>query len=1800
MQELLIYQGKETLIQLNPSKQHITKTLQREYSSKIELHQIKNEYNILQNVDIQGVRKVIDYQKTEEKSQIILEYVEGKNLRDFLTEESLNLVEKIEIFIKLTQIVSRIHQLGIIHKDLNPANVLITANREVYVIDFGISSKFSLKRPNLGNPEKLEGTLHYISPEQTGRMNRSVDYRTDLYALGATFYELLTGRTVFTEQEAIDLVHAHLAKIPQNPTEINQEIPTTLAQIILKLLAKNSEDRYQSAFGVAKDLEKCLAFLEKGEVLTEFTLGTEDFSGKLQIPEKLYGREKEIQAILEAFERVKGGAVELTLVAGYSGTGKSVLVSETHPSLASTKGYFVEGKFDQFQKNIPFSAWIQIFKNFVNLLLTENEETLKYWKNTILKTVGEGGVLTEVIPNLEVVIGEQPPVVALSGQEAQNRFNYVMQNFVKAITNEEYPLIIFIDDLQWADLASLNLLKTLVTDKESTHLFCIAAYRDNEVSPTHPLVSSIQEIEEKSQNINEIKIENLSIEAVLEMLAETLNLPKSDKLKKLNQNIFSKTQGNAFFTHQFLKNLYEEELLKFDFQTKTWTWENSKIQEANFTDNVVEFMTKKVENLPQKTRRLLELAACIGNKFDLETLQIIAKQKEVFKELEVTILEELIVPIKTQEYKFAHDRIQQATYLLIPQEKRQITHLKIGQLLYGSSSEDYIEKNIFSIVNHYNLAIDILKEEDRKIALKLNQIASLRAKTSASFDGTLKYIEVAQRLLPEDSWSFDYDNTLNVYKILLEAKLLNNQFEGLESEIRQVLKEVKDKIDRIDFLLILRGLKATFAKYKEAIEVTLEALSLFDIHLPDDEILMEEGQKKLEETLQKLDKENLTHQILSPPLNPSKEQNLTLFLLAQVTDIAYIRGDIPLLFYVNSMAALYALKHGTLPNSPLALIRFCLILAVSGFYQLAYDIAKITLKLAKQTDNMPSLPSINFILGCFLNHWIKPIGESYEYLTNAIQLGREAGDLQFGQYAIPMLMDNKYAAGVNLNTLKEEQIDDYLQEVLKANNIISITHTVLLIWAVQRLTNEEPIAINLLGKELNEQQCEAFCIQNELHQPLSSYYCFNIENLFMLEQYDEVFTTIQKVTPILHHSALISVFSYPNYYGSLLASKQYEQTQDPNLLETIQTNQNQMKVWAENCPENFLHKYQLVEAEKARNEGKSWYLVLELYEEAIENAKQNNFTQDVALANELCSKYLIALGKETMAEGYLRKAYQLYKHWGTTAKTTQLKEKYPDILNRRKSSSRTVTKTLASQQFHYVGDTLASTSASTTNRDLDLDTVLKANTSLSQQVRLKDLIEEMLELLSKNSGANKITFLRKQEEHWWVDADKENEQNLIKQSRVFENYTALPKQVITYVMRSKDFILLDDISQSQKFGKDPYFQERDSKSIFVIPVKKQEELLAILYLENNLNTGVFHQKRYQLVNALVTQLAISMENTLLYENLEQKVQERTLELQEAYEETQVMNEELRQTQEELQTQRDYVEERNQELKKYNQKLQSSEVILREMNDRIQHKNKELEQSNSQISLSINSAKTIQEAILPYDAKFEKYFEDYFIINRPKDVVSGDFYWIKRQLKEFREKIILVVADCTGHGVPGAFMTLIGTNLLDKIITVEGLHHPDLILEALHKEVQYFLKQKDTQNNNGMDAVVITLEKIQGTRVKLTFSGAKNNLLVYNNRELQELKGTRKSIGGIQNEEKRFENQEVILEGGDLLYLGSDGLEDQNNSKRKKFGRNRIKSIIQENYHLPLSEQKQKFEQALGQHMEGTLQRDDILWIGLQL
>ncbi|HEY9610043.1 serine/threonine-protein kinase PknK, partial [Allocoleopsis sp.] len=671
-----LYDGARTRVYRgrceSSQKPIVIKLLKSEYPSFNELMQFRNQYTIAKNLDLPGLVKPIALVNYHNGFALVMEDIGGVSLKDWgerrqagFSEASQppitpSLSEFFNIAIQVTQTLEGLFKNRIIHKDIKPQNILINPEtKAVKVIDFSISSLLPKQNQEIQNPNVLEGTLAYMSPEQTGRMNRGIDYRTDFYSLGVTFYELLTGQLPFQSTDPMELVHCHIARIPTAPIQLVPSIPVMVNDIVMKLMAKTAEERYQTAFGLRYDLELCRQQWQDTGRIRQFTLGERDICDRFVIPEKLYGREAEVATLLAAFDRVAGredaeieeSQIELMLVAGFSGIGKTAVVNEVHKPIVRQRGYFIKGKFDQFKRDIPFSAWVQAFQNLIRQLLTESTTTLVQWKAKILEALGENGqVMIDVIPELELLIGQQPPVPELDGSAAQNRFNLLFRKFIRVFTTKEHPLVIFLDDLQWADSASLKLMQLLMGEASGRYLLLIGAYRDNEVNPTHPLMLTLDEIRKAEGTVNQITLAPLNTLSLNCLIADTLNC-SPERAVPLTELVQQKTKGNPFFSNQFLKSLHEDGLITFappesSLSKGGWQCDIATVRALALTEDVVEFMAVQLQKLPIHTQNVLKLAACIGNQFDLATLAIVDEKspEETALNLWKALQERLILP----------------------------------------------------------------------------------------------------------------------------------------------------------------------------------------------------------------------------------------------------------------------------------------------------------------------------------------------------------------------------------------------------------------------------------------------------------------------------------------------------------------------------------------------------------------------------------------------------------------------------------------------------------------------------------------------------------------------------------------------------------------------------------------------------------------------------------------------------------------------------------------------------------------------------------------------------------------------------------------------------------------------------------------------------------------------------------------------------------------------------------------------------------------------------------------------------
>ncbi|NDJ20895.1 AAA family ATPase [Nostoc sp. B(2019)] len=1509
-----LYNGSRTLVyrafRESDQKPVVIKLLKNPYPSFTELVQFRNQYTIAKNLNLPGIIQTYSLEPYQNSSALVMEDFGGISLKEWSgkCKDGVSLTEFFEIAIALCNTLDLLYRHRIIHKDIKPANILIHPDtKQVKLIDFSIASLLPRETQTLMSPNVLEGTLGYLSPEQTGRMNRGIDYRTDFYSLGVTFYELLLGSLPFQSNDAMELVHCHIAK---QPTPLEQfKIPKSISDIVMKLMAKNAEDRYQSALGLRYDLEICLHQLQKIGKIEDFQIAQRDVCDRFLIPEKLYGRETEVKTLLEAFNHITNNQTELMLVAGFSGIGKTAIVNEVHKPIVRQRGYFIKGKFDQFNRNIPFSAFVQAFRDLMGQLSRESDAQLSSWKTKILAALGDNGqVIIEVIPELEQIISKQPPAPELSGTAAQNRFNLLFQKFIQIFTTKEHPLVIFLDDLQWTDSASLKLMQLLMSESESGYLLLIGAYRNNEVSNTHPLMLTLKEIGKENTNINTITLAPLSTVSLNQLVADTLNC-SPEIAQPLSNLVYQKTQGNPFFSTQFLKVLYEDGLIQFDLDNGNWQCDIAEVKALALSDDVVEFMALQLQKLPEVTQDVLKLAACIGNQFDLATLAIVSQKSETetATALWKALQEGLILPQseiykfylgrETQDiaqglqavmYKFLHDRVQQAAYSLIPEKQKQSTHQKIGQLLLQSTPQTEIESNIFDIVNQLNVGISNLKNSSEKDELaQLNFIAGHRAKATTAYESANKYLNLGIELLNQNAWDSHYKLILSLHDEAAELAYLTGRFEQVEQHINIIRQHTKSLLDQVKAYEILIQAYLAQNQLQEAINTALEVLQKLGIHLPK--------QPKKIQTLVGLTTTKLSLagkkpvDLVNLPRMSNPNQLAAMRILSSALSAAYI-GHPDLLPLTVFKQVNLSVKYGNTSLSAFTYSWFGLIhCGILLDIETGYQFGQLALQLLDVFNAKEQQCKTLFMVNCFINHWHGHIRETINPLLTAYQSGLETGDVEYASWAILIRSLHLYSIGEDLTKVEQETrlYREAVNQFKQTNAFvyISIYHQV---------------ALNLLGRSLNpdyligdsynedkqpalqEQKGDGtglfFSYVNQLMlRYLFGDYTGAIEKAEMTAKYLEAGTALQ---PVVH-------FYFYDSLSQLAIYSDASQSERKQIQKRVAANQKKMKLWAHHAPMNCLHKFHLIEAEKERMCGQT-HQAMELYDHAIKGAKENSYIQEEALANELAAKFYLDWGKEKVAQSYMQEAYYCYARWGAKAKIDDLEKRYPQLLapilqaqQHRFQLGETRISTVTSSSFLNQTIQTSRPSSSSISESLDLTTILKALQALSSEIQLEQLLYTLMQVVMENAGAKKAVLLILEDGNLMVETVASMNESVTMLSVPLEYSQAVPATVVNYVKRSLKTVVLDDATVHNDFMADPYLIQEQPKSVLCTPIVHQGKLIGLLYLENQLTIGAFTSDRTEVIQLLCAQAAISLENAKLYQTLQQselKEREKAIQL----------------------------------------------------------------------------------------------------------------------------------------------------------------------------------------------------------------------------------------------------------------------------------------------------------------------------------
>ena len=1512
----------------------IVKILKEDYPTASELTRYRQEYEITRSLaDVEGVIDVYGIEPYQRTYAILLEDIDGRSLKDLYLGKALPLRTFLSLAIQLAGVLGHVHQRSIIHKDINPTNILYNPARgSVKLIDFGIATQLSRENPTLKNPRVLEGTLAYISPEQTGRMNRVLDYRSDFYSLGVTFYELLTGKLPFPSSDPLALVHCHIAHQPVPPHEIAPQVPETLSRIVLKLMAKTAEERYQSAYGIQADLERCWQYLQEQDTIPDFPLGAQDFSNRFHIPQLLYGREGELVTLLQAFERVnqRGNASsELMLVAGYSGVGKSSLVAEVHKPITERRGYFIAGKYDQYQRDVPYSAAIDAFKDLVKQLLTESEEQLDRWRERLATALGpNGGVLAEVIPDIELILGAQPAAPELGPTEAQNRFNLVFQNFIRVCCNPEHPLVLFLDDLQWADSASLRLLERTMRDRQLKHCLVICAYRDNEVGPTHPFSALVNRLIDEQVAVNSITLHPLSQAHLCQLVSNTVGRTVED-VEPLASLVHQKTEGNPFFVNEFLKRLHDECLLHYRPETRRWEWDIEQIRAKDLTDNVVNLLIGRLQQLPAATQEALQLAACVGSQFDLSTLAIVCERsaEEVFRDLKFAIQMGLIVALSDlnsdltiEHFRFEHDRIQQAAYATIAEERRMVVHLNIGRLLLKRMPAKTLSSRLFEVLDHLNHSIPLIvspdnphRDEPLRLA-KLNLRGGKRAKSATAYHAAARYLNTGLQLMGQDGWTTNYTLTLALHDEAVQVANLNHNYSRLQELAAIVEQQAHSVLDCVNVSRVQILAKIAHNLHLDAIAIGLDILARLGVELPENS--RPNISRELASVAQ-LRMDTAIHTLLDRPCMNAVDKLAAMQILSELLSSGY-QASFGHFILSDLKQIELSIQYGNTAESAFAYDCYGIILCgVTGDIEAGYQFGQLAQAVVEKFGARNCKSRVVFVFNAFVRHWTEPLNNTIADLHLGFQAGLETGDLEYACYSLCWEAMHSLLTGRELRPLAA-RMQEFHETIAELQQSACLLYLRIYQQTVANLLGQADSPNQLNGEFLNEADVIVDSVQNKL--AMAFFYVHKCMVSYLLQDYETAFDCVRQAH--VNEDGMIAAVTVAqlNFYESLTnlalcdrrklyANQHANAHQQPtsnnqevtlpareSLLEQVDRNQLQMKQWASHAANNHQHKYDLVEAERHRVLGHVEQAG-EYYDRAIAGAKANGYLNEEALANELAAKFYLSRDREKFGRVYLQEAYFNYYQWGATEKVRQLEGKYPRLVSisaalagkSSKSDCQPLGVDTSGKGLHpslgidassiTMGATLqAPTTQINSAQVLDLEAVLQASQAIASEIVLEKLLVTLIQILVKNAGAQLGLLLLEKDGEFVIEASCDIETNTETVLQSLPCHGRLPQSLLNYVQRTQESVVLHDATQMGNFAADPYVQHHQSQSILCAPLLNQRQLSGILYLENNLTVGAFTPNRLKVLQLLSGQAAIAIDQASLYANLEQKVEERTQEL----------------------------------------------------------------------------------------------------------------------------------------------------------------------------------------------------------------------------------------------------------------------------------------------------------------------------------
>jgi predicted ATPase/C4-dicarboxylate-specific signal transduction histidine kinase len=1454
------------------------KCIARGSASARDLTRFRNEFELLRSLDVDGVMRAHELARTQDQIALVLDLFPGPSLRDWVQRDGPPLVDRLEAAMAAARVIGAVHAAGVIHKDISSRNILFDpSTRATRLIDFGLATRLRSQENKFRPAAALEGTLAYIAPEQTGRMNRSVDHRADWYSFGVTLYELFAGRLPLHSTDPLELVHFHIAGTPAPLHEV-ADVPVALSGVVAKLLRKAPEERYQSAAGVIADLARCLDELRGRGDVAVFEPGTQDVVERFEPPQRLYGRGRETAELTAAFGEVAAGGVHTVRVAGGAGIGKTSLVQEMHRAITQARGLFAAGKFDQLRRDVPFSALVDALHELVEQLLTGGAETVEQWRQEILAAVGSNGqVLLDVLPALELIIGRQPPVPALTGIEAQNRFTLVFQEFIQVFARREHPLVLFLDDMQWADQASLNLVTQMLSHPGTESLLVVQAYRDNHVDASHPLALALLEQDQRGVVSRAIQLGPLKPSDVAAFLVDTLHAP-AERVAELAGLICSKTGGNPFFVRQFLRSLHAEGLLTFDAATRGFTWDLRAVRGAAITENVADFLAAKLARLPADTRDALKHAAAIGARFDLATLATVlsTSEQEAARRLAPALEGELVLaltplesldgeaidaPLVYRRYAFLHDRVQRAAYDLIAPGDIPALHLSIGRLLRGGRGAEELGPRLFEVVNHLNLGVPVMRDPDERIELaRLNYRAGMKARNATAYDLAVRMLRQALMLVGgEEGWAKYQRRVFDTHLKLAEVLALNAEHAEAFVVLRTALERAQSRLQRTQLRALQVATHLSIGQMTEAIEAGCAAAAEFGMELPqDDGALQRMLPAEIGAVLEATEARGI-ERLVDLPAMLDEEKVALMALLTHCLPAAFQTNQ-PLYALICCRMIGLSLEAGNCAHSARGYVSFAGVLSNAlGRYEDAWRFARVAVDLLHRFGDTSVLAGAYFVWGLLASHWVRPVEESIELYARGIRHGLEAGDHLHAAYSAARRVSHQQFRGLPLAEVHEEALAarDLLRRVGERHKLHFLEPRIRFIEWLRGGTSHRQ---DLGSDEEDEAACTAAIHARGNRSFESDWYILLLMNRYLRGEYREALAFARTSQELLPFSAgFVTRSEHTLFYALTLTALLPEapEAEREDMLALLDQQEAEFAAWSRGCEANFRHAHLLLLAERARVRGATME-AMSLYDQAIACAARHGFLHIEALAAELAARFWVGAGKPDFAALYQERALRAWESWGALGRVGALREAWHLRAGGEGRPAAAVDSSGLATHEH--GDSL------------DLAALLKANQVLSGEILLDRLLAKLLEIILENAGGDRAVLVLHEQGRPLVRGvrDSSAQQTRLLPGEPLQGSQLLSEGIANYVIRTRETLVLAEPAQHARFRQDAYLAGRRPKSVLCAPILHKGRLTGLVYLENNQVAGAFTPGRLEALNVLMLQIAVSIDNATLYAQREQQ------------------------------------------------------------------------------------------------------------------------------------------------------------------------------------------------------------------------------------------------------------------------------------------------------------------------------------------